>query len=142
MSHHCCFLWASPDHGGGAGGKEEGEGGGVEGADLYTFPSPKQVGRVGFLVGVVSGGGGGTIRAFVCGLRRERGEGREGLRRVDFDRIPAAEGLGDLCILEAEETWDGGAGEVDVEDADGLVGKREGEGELGCYGRFTNAALA
>ena len=37
---------------------------------------------------------------------------------MDGDGGPAALGLGDLCIFEAEETGNGGAGEVDVENSD------------------------
>lgn len=39
---------------------------------------------------------------------------------------PAAGGLGDGCGFEVEEAGDGGAGEVGVEDADGVAGEGEG----------------
>ena len=61
---------------------------------------------------------------------------------MHFDWEPAAGGLLDFGIFEAEEARDGGAGEVDVEDADGLAGEGEGEGELCCYGGFADAAFA
>lgn len=36
LADHGCLFWAAPDDGGGAGGEEEGEGDGVEGADFGT----------------------------------------------------------------------------------------------------------
>ena len=61
---------------------------------------------------------------------------------MDLHRQPAAGGLCDLCGFEAEEARDGGPGEVDVEDADGVAGEGEGEGELGGDGGFADAAFA
>lgn len=61
---------------------------------------------------------------------------------MDTHWQPAAGRLGDFRGLEIEEARDGGAGEVDVEDADGVAGEGEGEGELGCYGGFADAAFA
>ena len=57
---------------------------------------------------------------------------RKGLRGVNFNGQPAAGGLFDFCGLDTEETRDGGAGKVDVKDANGVAGEGEGEGELGC----------
>jgi len=50
--------------------------------------------------------------------------------------------LCDFGGFEIEEAGDGGTGEVDVEDADGVAGEGEGEGELGGYGGFADAAFA
>ncbi len=61
---------------------------------------------------------------------------------MNLHRQPAAGGLGDFRGFEAEEAGYGGAGEVDVEDADGVAGEGEGEGELGGYGGFADAAFA
>lgn len=55
-------------------------------------------------------------------------EGRQDLRAVHFDGQPAAGGLGHFGAFDAEKTRDGGAGEVDVEDADGVAGEAEREG--------------
>ncbi len=35
LADHGCFFGAAPDYGGGAGGEEQGEGDGVEGADEW-----------------------------------------------------------------------------------------------------------
>ncbi len=61
---------------------------------------------------------------------------------MDLHRQPAAGGLCDFGGFEIEEAGDGGTGEVDVEDADGVAGEGEGEGELGGYGGFADAAFA
>ena len=50
---------------------------------------------------------------------------------MHLHRQPPPGGLCDLGAFEPEEARDGGAGEVDVEDADGVAGEGEGEGELG-----------
>ena len=41
---------------------------------------------------------------------------------MDLDGKPAAGSLSDFCGFDAEEAGDGGAGEVDVEDADRVAG--------------------
>ena len=61
---------------------------------------------------------------------------------MDLHRQPASGGLCDFGGLEAEEAGYGWAGEVDVEDADGVAGEGEGEGKLGSYGGFADAAFA
>lgn len=43
-------------------------------------------------------------------------------------RNPAAGCLSYFRGFDAKETWDGGAGEVDVENSDGGTGEGEGEG--------------
>ena len=59
-----------------------------------------------------------------------------------FDGEPSAGCLFDLCIFEAEEAGDGGAGEVNIENPNGFAGKGEGESELRCYRGFADAAFA
>ena len=61
---------------------------------------------------------------------------------MHLNRQPAPRGLFYLRVFDAEEAGDGGAGEVDVEDADGVACEGEGECELGCYGGFADAAFA
>lgn len=61
---------------------------------------------------------------------------------VDGDGDPAPRRLADFGGFDVEEAGDGGAGEVDVEDADGVALQGEGEGELGCYAGFADAAFA
>jgi len=110
LPHHCCFLWSAPDHGRGAGGEEEGEGGGVEGS--YW--------------GLLGSGGGGGVAVCSCvialivlpGLSRTivvEGDpgsriGKECLRSVHLDRDPASRCLLYLCVFEPEEAGDRGAG--------------------------------
>ena len=64
------------------------------------------------------------------------------MRGVDFDWKPATGCLFDLCGLDAEEAGYGGAGQIDVENADGMAGQGEGEGELSSYRGFAYAAFA
>ena len=61
---------------------------------------------------------------------------------MDLDGEPSAWCLSDLCQLDAQEAGDGGAGEVDVQDADRVTGQREGEGELGGYGGLSDSSFA
>ena len=61
---------------------------------------------------------------------------------MDLDGEPAAWCLCDFCIFNPEKAWYRGTSEVDVEDADGVTGKRKGERELGGYGRFANPTFA
>lgn len=58
-------------------------------------------------------------------IERERdwiGDGWKLLGGVDVDGEPAAGGLSYFGRLDAKEARDRGAGEVDVEDADGMAG--------------------
>ena len=139
LADHGCLFGAAPDDGGGAGGEEEGEGEGMKGADFRLQGFGGLV--FFFSVAAICGGAGGV--GFVLRLRLQlRREGGEGLRGVHETGEPAAGSLGDASGFEAEEAGDGGASEVDVEDADGFAGEGEGEGELGCYGGLADAAFA
>lgn len=55
---------------------------------------------------------------------------------------PAPGRLRDFGGLDAQEARDGGAGEVDVEDADAVAGQAERERQLRRYGGFADAAFA
>lgn len=46
---------------------------------------------------------------------------------VDLNGKPAARGLSYFCIFYAEESWYGRAGEINVEDANGVTLEAEGE---------------
>lgn len=61
---------------------------------------------------------------------------------MNAHREPSSRRLCDLRRLEPEESRYRGAGEIDVEDADGVPGEGEGKGELGGYGGFADAAFA
>lgn len=64
------------------------------------------------------------------------------MRRVDLNGKPTAGRLCDFRAFHAQEAGNGGAGEIDIENADGVAGEAEREGELGGYGGFANAAFA
>ena len=53
---------------------------------------------------------------------------------VDFYRLPTLWALFYFGVFEPDEARDGGAGEVDVENAGGVAEEGEGEGELQGYG--------
>lgn len=59
-----------------------------------------------------------------------------------LNRNPPARRLSHLRILDSKEARYTRAREVDVQDADGVAGQREGEGELCCYAGFADAAFA
>lgn len=62
---------------------------------------------------------------------------------MDADWDPAAWALGySGIVFDAKHMRDVGPGEVDVEDAYGVAGQREGEGELGRDGGFAHPAFA
>ena len=50
--------------------------------------------------------------------------------------------MSDLGIFETKEAGDRGAGQIDVEYADGVTSKGEGEGELHCDGGFANTSFS
>lgn len=64
------------------------------------------------------------------------------MRRVDFNGEPTAGGLCDFGAFHAQEAGDGGAGEIDIENADRMASKAEREGKLGGYGGFADTAFA
>ena len=61
---------------------------------------------------------------------------------MDGHGEPAARCLSYFGIFYGEHARDVGACEVGVEDADGVAGEREAEGELGGDGGFAHAAFA
>lgn len=61
---------------------------------------------------------------------------------MDLNGKPTAGRLCDFRAFHTQEAGNGGAGEIDIENGDGVASERKREGELGGYGGFADAAFA